>query len=1203
MSTSRDEQDPIRLYLLGNFEDRGKEEFERRLFADDEFLEEVMAAEDQLIDDFLTGDLSTDEAAMFEKNFLVTEERRQKLRLGKTLRTYAKTAKVAAPKAITPAPSWNWHQWLSPSLLRPAAVAAVILIAVFGLWRIFFYQSDIDKGLLALNNAYREQRPVEVRLSGQDYAPFSTMRGGESGRVDSLELEHAERYLRDAARDNPNSRSYHALAKFYLLRQDFDRAIQQLENALKTDPNNASIYADFGAALLEKGKLSLDRGRTNPTSPELGKGMEELSRAVVNLNKASELDNTLLEPLFNRALAQQYLMLFQDAETAWREYLKRDSTSPWAEEARRNLKNLEERKAKTSGTQDQLINDFLSAYKTQNADAAWTALSLSRARTGNAIVQALIDDFLTLAASGREADANDKRQMLLYAGEIEERMVQDRFTLNLAKVYKSSTSTQRETLTHARDLMNSAVQLYNRTEYKPAIEIFSNARELFAKATDEGEKLFAEAWVGYCRLRSQQPDLSIETFERLSTVFEAKNYRSLHAQSLSAIADALSARNEYSKVIERARQSMVVSEQIQDRANVVRCLQAETAIQGVMGNYREALAATFRALSLSESLPPDARLTWFFYHEASLNFYFLELPAVALQYENEALRLAQTAGLTLQTSRSYDRLALIFERLGNYKEAMKKSEEAVMAGSKLSDVRMKTNIMAHSALISGQLYKEMGQSQQAIDSYDKAIDLYKQLELDVYQYRARKGKLLALIALNNDAAAEAELGSVLYWFEQNREKIAEESYRNKFFDTDQNTYDVAVDFQYARKKDIAKAFDYAEAYRARSLWDLMNTGGKIAEDNNDPQLKLAPSVSPLTYSQIQPQLPLKTQLLEYAVLDDKVVMWLMTRDGLKSEHTIIQHAELDKKVSDYLQSLTRPSNNNDQIVSQSKALYNDLIGPIEGYLDKRLVLCVVPDKNLSFLPFAALVSPASGRYLIEDYAIQIAPSATIFIKTSERAEQLRASKSEQALVVGNPYFDREQFRGLPDLPQAGREAEKIAQLYATKPLIGNEAPSPLVKRSLNQADVVHLATHAVPDERSPLLSKLLLSKDGEAHHVSRGFLQAADIYEMKFTRTRLVVLSACQTGIERAYRGEGAIGLARPFIARVPLVVASLWPVESNITADLMISFHKHRKQDHVSTVEALQRAQLDVLHNQQPSLPQNYGWAAFVTIGGYAEF
>jgi CHAT domain-containing protein/lipoprotein NlpI len=1204
MSTSRDEQDPIRLYLLGNFDDRGKEEFERRLFADDEFLEDVLAAEDQLIDDFLTGDLSTDEAAMFEKNFLVTEERRQKLRLGKTLRIYAKKTSEGSPKAIPSAATWNWQQWFSPLVLRRAAVAAVILIVAGGIWRIFIYQSDIDKGLLALNNAYREQRPLEARLSGQRYAPFPTVRGGEPDRVDSLELDHAERYLRDAIRDNPNARSYHALGKFYLLRREFDQAIQQFEQALKTDPNNAAIYADLGAALLEMGKLSLDKGRADPTSSEFGKGMEDLGRSVVNLNKALELDNSLLEALFNRALAQQYQMLYQEAESTWQEYLKRDPTSPWAEEARRNLKVLEERKTRASGSQEQLFNDFVKAYTTRNDESAWAALSLSRARTGNAIVERLIDDFLDLASSGRENEANEKQKMLSYAGEIEDRTVQDRFTLDLAKVYKSSTPTQRETLTAARELMKSAVTLYNRTEYKQAIDLFSKARDLFAKASDDGEKLFAEAWVGYCHLRAQHPDISVETFERLSTVFEAKNYRSLYAQSLLAVADGISARNEYSKILERARQSLVVSEQIQDGANAVRCLQAESTVQTVLGNYREALAATFRALSISETFPSDAKLTWPFYHEASIDFYLLGMPTVALQFENEALRLAQTAGLNLQTSRSYDRLALIFERLGNYDEAMKKSEEARAAGLRISDERMRRNILAHSALISGQIHKETGHAQQAIESYDQAIDLYKRLNLDVYQYRARKGKLLALLALNNDAAAEAELGPVLYWFEQNREKIAEESYRNKFFDTDQNTYDVAVDFQYGRKKDIAKAFDYAEAYRARSLWDLMNTGAQIAEDGNDAQVKLSPSVSPLTHSQIQPQLPVKTQLLEYAVLDDKVIMWVMTRDGLKSEQTIIEHGALDKRINDYLQALTRASNNRDQIVNQSKALYHDLIGPIESYLDKRLILCVVPDKNLSFLPFAALVSPTSGRYLIEDYTIQIAPSATIFIKTSQQAEQLLANKSEQALVVGNPYFDREQFGDLRDLPQARREAEQIAQLYATKPLIGNEATSLVIKRSMNKADVVHLATHAVPDERSPLLSKLLLSKDGasqgDAHHASRGFLQASEIYATKFARTRLVVLSACQTGIERAYRGEGAIGLARPFIARVPLVVATLWPVESDATADLMISFHKHRKQDHVPTVEALRRAQLEMLYHQQP---QNYGWAAFVTIGGYAEF
>ena len=109
---------------------------------------------------------------------------------------------------------------------------------------------------------------------------------------------------------------------------------------------------------------------------------------------------------------------------------------------------------------------------------------------------------------------------------------------------------------------------------------------------------------------------------------------------------------------------------------------------------------------------------------------------------------------------------------------------------------------------------------------------------------------------------------------------------------------------------------------------------------------------------------------------------------------------------------------------------------------------------------------------------------------------------------------------------------------------------------------------------------------------------------MKLTRTRLVVLSACQTGIERSYRGEGAIGLARPFIAAgVPVVVASFWEVDSEATANLMISFHNHRKKERISSVEALRRAQLDAIHNSQPNERATFGWAAFVAIGGYATF
>lgn len=189
---------------------------------------------------------------------------------------------------------------------------------------------------------------------------------------------------------------------------------------------------------------------------------------------------------------------------------------------------------------------------------------------------------------------------------------------------------------------------------------------------------------------------------------------------------------------------------------------------------------------------------------------------------------------------------------------------------------------------------------------------------------------------------------------------------------------------------------------------------------------------------------------------------------------------------------------------------------------------------------------------------------------------------------------------LHDLPAAAREAESVAGLYDTAPLIGLNAQANLVKARMPEADVIHFAGHYVADERSPLLSRLLLSKPASGTDDSDGVLLASEIYRLNLKRARLIVLSACTTGVERYYRGEGAIGMARPFIeAGAPLVVASLWPVDSEPTSQLMIDFHKHRKLDRMSAVRALRQAQLDMLTtNRDPHL-----WAAFVAIGGFAEF
>ena len=82
------------------------------------------------------------------------------------------------------------------------------------------------------------------------------------------------------------------------------------------------------------------------------------------------------------------------------------------------------------------------------------------------------------------------------------------------------------------------------------------------------------------------------------------------------------------------------------------------------------------------------------------------------------------------------------------------------------------------------------------------------------------------------------------------------------------------------------------------------------------------------------------------------------------------------------------------------------------------------------------------------------------------------------------------------------------------------------------------------------------------------------------------------------------VSLARPFLAAgVPLVIVSFWPVDSDPTAELMITFHKHRTQDKLSSVEALRRAQLEMLKSPNERFQAPFFWGAFASVGGFTSF
>ena len=151
--------------------------------------------------------------------------------------------------------------------------------------------------------------------------------------------------------------------------------------------------------------------------------------------------------------------------------------------------------------------------------------------------------------------------------------------------------------------------------------------------------------------------------------------------------------------------------------------------------------------------------------------------------------------------------------------------------------------------------------------------------------------------------------------------------------------------------------------------------------------------------------------------------------------------------------------------------------------------------------------------------------------------------------------------------------------------------------ALGQYRVVHFATHSLFNDEYPELSGIVLSLyDERGRPQEDGFLRLQDIYNLKLSAD-LVVLSACRTGLGKNIRGEGLIGLTRGFMyAGASRVVASLWKVDDEATAELMKRFYQHFFRDGMTPAASLRAAQDSMRTQRRWRAP--YYWAGFVLYG-----
>ena len=124
----------------------------------------------------------------------------------------------------------------------------------------------------------------------------------------------------------------------------------------------------------------------------------------------------------------------------------------------------------------------------------------------------------------------------------------------------------------------------------------------------------------------------------------------------------------------------------------------------------------------------------------------------------------------------------------------------------------------------------------------------------------------------------------------------------------------------------------------------------------------------------------------------------------------------------------------------------------------------------------------------------------------------------------------------------------------------------------------------------------MLSLVDEKGNPQDGFLRAHEVYNLNLP-AEVVVLSGCQTGLGKEVRGEGLIGLTRGFMyAGAARVVVSLWSVDDEATAKLMVSFYRSLLKDGKRPAEALRAAQIEMLKSGRWQAP--HYWAAFVLQG-----
>lgn len=389
----------------------------------------------------------------------------------------------------------------------------------------------------------------------------------------------------------------------------------------------------------------------------------------------------------------------------------------------------------------------------------------------------------------------------------------------------------------------------------------------------------------------------------------------------------------------------------------------------------------------------------------------------------------------------------------------------------------------------------------------------------------------------------------------------------------------------------------SELERKRSEYEALLT--RVEASDPGAGLLLGHGVDP---GEIVAALDPAEALLQYLVGEDRILLFAVTRAGVRVFDTPVERQSLIGRVRLVRDLLSRPvvGASDDGRAGGSgltlvlSRLHELLFGSVRraGLLPDGGRVILVPHAELSYVPFGALVDPSTGRYLAEDHALLHLPSSSALtvLRSEERS---RGPAGREPPVAYAPFPEA--------LPATVAEVAAFRRAVEEgRVRMGGRATETSFRASLARTPILHAATHGVLNRRNPMFTRIELARGRRPGPRDDGRLELHELLELPVT-SGLVFLSGCETGLGSAWStafapGEDYATLAQAFLyAGARSVVATLWRIEDEGAAALAEQFYERLAS--LAPAEALAGAQRALM--EDPTFGTPFHWAAYRVTGG----